>query len=78
MGHSVLISSNMTDSTVDEVFAFGQVLGGVSHYISFSPSSNLLTLFSPSKESYLTMLASENVLKKDWDDPIEDEAWEDL
>ena len=29
---------------------------------------------SPSKESILTMLASENVLKKDWDNK-KDEAW---
>ena len=32
---------------------------------------------SPSKESILTMLASENVLKKDWDNK-KDEAWNDI
>ena len=29
-------------------------------------------------ESYLTMLASEKVLKKDWDNPSEDDAWKNL
>ncbi len=29
-------------------------------------------------EAYQTMLASENVLKADWDSPEEDEAWADL
>ena len=29
-------------------------------------------------ESYLTMLASEAVLRRDWDRPEEDEAWADL
>ncbi len=30
------------------------------------------------RESYHTMLASENVLKRDWDTPEEDEAWAHL
>ena len=29
-------------------------------------------------EAYQTMLASENVLRKDWDTPEEDDAWADL
>jgi hypothetical protein len=29
-------------------------------------------------EAYLTMLASESVLSRDWDQPEEDEAWIDL
>ncbi len=29
-------------------------------------------------ESHLTMLASEEVLKREWDTPEEDKAWEDL
>lgn len=29
-------------------------------------------------EAYQTMLASENVLRADWDSPEEDEAWADL
>lgn len=29
-------------------------------------------------ESYQTMLASESVLRADWDSPEEDEAWADL
>ncbi|MBI2452445.1 hypothetical protein HYV50_05225 [Candidatus Pacearchaeota archaeon] len=32
---------------------------------------------SPSKESILTMLASEEVLKKDWDNEL-DERWNDV
>ncbi len=29
-------------------------------------------------EAFLTMLASEDVLRKEWDQPEEDEAWADL
>lgn len=32
---------------------------------------------TPSKESILTMLASEDVLKKEWDNPM-DERWDDV
>ena len=32
---------------------------------------------SPAKESILTMLASEKVLKKDWDNEL-DERWNDV
>jgi len=28
--------------------------------------------------AYLTMLASENILRRDWDQPEEDKAWENL
>ena len=31
-----------------------------------------------SPEVYETMLASEDVLRRDWDQPEEDEAWADL
>lgn len=42
--------------------------------------SEHLTLLSLrfSLESYQTMLASERVLRKDWDQPEEDEAWQNL
>ena len=29
-------------------------------------------------EAYLTMLASENILRRDWEQPEEDEAWANL
>jgi len=29
-------------------------------------------------ESFQTMLASESVLKREWDQPMEDDAWADL
>jgi hypothetical protein len=32
----------------------------------------------PHSEAYLTMLASESLLSRDWDQPEEDEAWTDL
>ena len=32
----------------------------------------------PASEAYQTMLASEAVLRRDWDRPEEDEAWADL
>lgn len=32
----------------------------------------------PQSEAYLTMLASEEILGRDWDLPEEDEAWKDL
>jgi len=32
----------------------------------------------PHSEAYLTMLASESLLSRDWDQPEEDEAWMDL
>lgn len=78
MGNSVIVSSNMTDTTIDDILSFSQGMQISHHYIRFMPTSNLITFFSPSKEAYLTMLASENVLKKEWDDSVEDEAWADL
>lgn len=35
-------------------------------------------LKEPHAEAYKTMLASEAVLRRDWDDPEEDLAWADL
>ena len=35
-------------------------------------------LKEPHAEGYKTMLASEAVLRQDWDDPEEDLAWADL
>ena len=32
----------------------------------------------PASEAYQTMLASETVLRRDWERPEEDEAWADL
>ena len=37
-----------------------------------------LTLRESVSEAYQTMLASEAVLRRDWDRPEEDEAWADL
>jgi len=43
---------------------------------------NSTSLLEPSEiiysETYQTMLASERVLARDWDQPDEDEAWRDL
>jgi hypothetical protein len=33
---------------------------------------------NPHSAAYLTMLASESMLSRDWDQPEEDEAWMDL
>lgn len=35
-------------------------------------------LLKAASESYQTMLASEEVLGRDWNLPVEDEAWADL
>lgn len=32
----------------------------------------------PESEAFQTMLASESVMKRDWDRPEEDQAWADL
>ena len=32
----------------------------------------------PASESFQTMLASEHILREDWERPEEDEAWADL
>ncbi len=36
-------------------------------------SPDLLNILE--SEAYQTMIASERILSKDWDDPKEDEAW---
>jgi len=33
---------------------------------------------TPSTNAFLAMVASEKILAKDWDNPVEDEAWADL
>ncbi len=45
-------------------------------YLSEREISHLLV--RTMSESYQTMLASESVLKRDWDRPEEDLAWADL
>ncbi len=40
----------------------------------FVPESDQINPY----ESFNTMLASEDALKKEWENPIEDEAWADL
>jgi hypothetical protein len=60
-----------------DVFAEGE---------SYIPSNELLEVSvtrrriipKPMSEAYQTMLASEMILRRDWDRPEEDEAWADL
>ena len=47
-------------------------LGVVYDFVSFLADRGKLT------ESFQTMLASEAVLRRDWDSPEEDAAWADL
>lgn len=43
-----------------------------------APEEPNLKRFHPRSDAYLTMLASEALLRRDWDLPEEDEAWKDL
>ena len=52
------------------IFDWSQLLGGSTQQFKMR---QLLK-----SEAYQTMLASENVLKADWDSPEEDEAWANL
>lgn len=48
-------------------------------FISYLLERDLKQLMiKSSSESYQTMLATEHVLRRDWDLPEEDEAWADL
>lgn len=51
----------------------------VYDFVSYLLERNVKqTLRETASESYQTMLASEAVLRRDWDLPEEDEAWADL
>jgi hypothetical protein len=51
----------------------------VQPWADFTPTAYYSTPVSGEEDSaYLTMLASESVLRQDWDSPEEDEAWAHL
>ncbi len=54
-------------------------LAVVYDFVSYLSERELrLALKDKPSETYQTMLASEQVLKREWDTPEEDEAWADL
>ena len=87
MGDSIVIS-NMTDDSISKAFLFPykekhKILPEIHEAVFYISYDSVLDIIMPDSieppsESFLTMLASEDVLKKDWDNPIEDEAWAHL
>jgi len=85
MGDTIIISNKMISSTFlsGNTYALGMqdlFLPINTYYIEYNPELDSMRPVCEENlsESFLTMLASEDVLKKDWDNPIEDEAWADL
>jgi len=58
-------------------FTFDQVSKFTWQAIPFTEASPL-SVFPPISDAFLMMLASEVVLRRDWDTPEEDEAWANL
>ena len=50
----------------------------VYDFVSYLIDREAKLTLRESSEAYETMLASEAVLRRDWDGPEEDEAWADL
>ncbi len=89
MTDTIVISNMMTDSAVlrvspntyEEKSLLSSVKKGVIYfYWGYNSEWDVITPISPRilSESYMTMLASEDVLRKEWDNPTEDEAWAHL
>lgn len=53
-------------------------LGVVYDFVSFLVEREVNQQASGYSEGFRTMLASEAILRRDWDRPEEDEAWADL
>ncbi len=58
-------------------FMFDQVSKYAWQAIPFTEASPL-SIFPPISDAFLMMLASEDVLRRDWGTPEEDEAWANL
>jgi len=89
MGDTIVISNKMTNSIILGFSPFEEKEleykleddDKTSYYIEFIPNLNIITPIAREEmlsESYLTMLASQDVLKRVWDNPDEDKAWEHL
>lgn len=50
----------------------------VYDFVSYLIEQDVKLTLRESSEAYETMIASEAVLRRDWDRPEEDEAWADL
>ncbi|GIK40570.1 MAG: hypothetical protein BroJett011_44030 [Chloroflexota bacterium] len=50
----------------------------VYDFVSYLIERDVKLTLRESSEAYETMIASEAVLRRDWDRPEEDEAWADL
>lgn len=80
MGSTIEIS-NIVDSTSFPLnYRNGSNFICKNIFLEFLPEWNIIfpKLEGIYSESFLTMLASEKVLSKEWDTPEEDEAWADL
>jgi hypothetical protein len=65
--HSYAVySCNCSDSAIGSIYMFSR--------IPYEPIHS----FREDDHAFLTMLASEAVLSRDWNSPEEDEAWADL
>lgn len=67
--------------TFKKNFNLGSEKALTAHLVPKQAKIDFVSLISPSavfSETFLMMLATEDVLKKDWDNPIEDEAWSNL
>jgi hypothetical protein len=53
-------------------------LAVVYDFVAYLSERNLSLKLQETSEAYQTLLASEEVLQRDWDRPEEDEAWADL
>ncbi|MGA7722548.1 MAG: hypothetical protein WCA84_15360 [Ignavibacteriaceae bacterium] len=85
MGDTIFISNQTTSSAFFGVNPFIREIKDLylpvsAYYLEYNPGLDSMRPISEEdlSESFLTMLASEDVLKKEWDNPIEDEAWADL
>jgi len=76
----ILSMDNMSTNASNYIEIGSSSLGNffqLSWFIGFNANTLQLQRI-PYSEAYLTMLASENVLSRDWNQPEEDEAWENL
>ena len=69
-----------SSTTISEIYLYENKPIPILGWIDFTARNNFFDYLQDEieSESYQTMLASEEVLSRDWDNPGEDEAWAHL
>jgi len=83
MSDTIVISNKITNSIISNYFVLNPEImsNALFYYFGFNSERDAIIPIPPQtsySESFLNMIASEDALKKNWDNPVEDEVWAHL